>query len=77
MTLLENKQTPPPLPLRSGHLYIKDAQCAETKDELKISYHIISRLGVMGVQKGRFGRLKIQLSSTVAKFAAKFGIDQR
>ena len=27
-------------PLRSGHLDIKDAQCAETKDVLKKSHHI-------------------------------------
>ena len=26
--------------LRSGHLDIKDAQCVETKDALKKSYHI-------------------------------------
>ena len=47
---------PPPLlyPLRSGHLDIKDAQCAETKDVLKMSYHIISRLGIMGIQKECF-----------------------
>ena len=62
-------------PLRSGYLDIKDAQCAETKDVLKISFHIISRLGVMGVQKERFGRLKIQFSSKVAKFSEKKGID--
>ena len=29
---------PPPPPLRSGHLDIKDAQYAETKDMLKIAY---------------------------------------
>ena len=38
-----NMQTPS---LRSSHLDIKDVQCAETKDVLKISYQIISRLGV-------------------------------
>ena len=37
--------------LRSGHLDIKDAQCAKYKDGRKISYHIISRLGAAGVQK--------------------------
>ena len=65
-------QTPP---LRSGHLDIKDGQCAETKDVLKISYHIISRLGTVGVQKGRFGRPKIKFSSKVAKFARNLEID--
>ena len=55
--------TPLPFPLRSGDLDIKDAQCAENKDRHKISYHIISRLGVTGVQKWHFGRPKIQLSS--------------
>ena len=50
----------PPLPLlRSGHLDIKDAQCAENKDGRKISYQIISCLGATGVQKGHFGRLQI------------------
>ena len=49
-------QTPP---LRNGHLYIKDTQCAETKDVQKISYHIISRFLVIGVQKGRYGIPKI------------------
>ena len=52
-------------PLRSGHLDTED----ENKCGRKISYHIISRLGAMGIQKGRFECLKIQLSSQVAKFA--------
>ena len=30
----------------------------------------------MGVKKGRFGRLKIQFSSKVAKFVGKIGIEQ-
>ena len=55
--------------LRSGHLDIKDAQCAKKKGGRKISYHIISRLGAAVVQKGRFGRPKIHLSSKVAIFA--------
>ena len=38
----KDKQTPSS-PLRSGHLDIKDTQCAETEDVLKKSYHIISR----------------------------------
>ena len=37
-------------PVRSGHLDIKDAQCAETKDVLKKSHHIIAFLS--------YGRLK-------------------
>ena len=64
-----------PTLLRSGHLDIKDTQCTETKDVLKISYHIILRFRVMGVQKGRYGCLKIKFSSEVAKFAGKIGID--
>ena len=50
--LTKDMQTP--LPLRSGHLDIKDAQCAENKDVCKISYHIISRWVAAGVQKGAF-----------------------
>ena len=38
-----------PPPLRSGHLEIKDAQCAENNDGRKISYHIIPRLSGDGV----------------------------
>ena len=51
-------QTPPPL--RSGHLDIKYAQCAGTKDVLKISYR-----GAVGVKKGHFGHQKIYFSSKV------------
>ena len=29
---------PPPVPLRSGHLYIKDAECAESNEKSYISY---------------------------------------
>ena len=53
---------------RSGYLDIKDAQCAINKVGRQILYHIISRLGAAGVQKGCFGHPKIQLSSKVAKF---------
>ena len=53
----------------------KDAQWAETIDVLKIAYHIISRLGVMGIQKGRFERPKIQFPSKVVKFAVLIRID--
>ena len=60
-------------PLRSDNLDMKDAQCAETKDERKISYHVISRLDAMGVQKGRFWPLEFILFSKVAKFAVKIG----
>ena len=35
-----------------------------------VKFHMItSRLGTVGVQKGRFGYPKIQLSSKVTKFA--------
>ena len=64
-----------PLSLRSGHLDIKDAQSTKKNDRRKISYHIISRLGATGVQKGHFGHPNIQLSSKVAKFAGYIGID--
>ena len=64
-----------PPTLRSSHLDIKYAQCAENKDGHKISYHIISRLDAMSNQMGRFGSLKIKFSSKVAKFASKIGID--
>ena len=56
---------PPPI---IGHLDIKDAQCAKKNDGLKISNHIVSRLGAVAVQKGRFGRPKIKISSKVVKF---------
>ena len=58
--------------LRSGRLDIKDAQCAVTKDLLKMSYHIIS---AFAFQKGRFERPKIQFSSKVAKFLGKIRIN--
>ena len=64
----KDMQTSPPL-LRTDHLDIKDAKCAKDKDGRKVSYRIISRLGVAGIQKGHFGSSKIQLSSIVAKFA--------
>ena len=56
-------------PLRSGYLDVKYAQCARKNDGCKVVYHIISRLGAADIQKGRFGRPKIQLSSKMAKFA--------
>ena len=52
---------PPPSPhLRSGHVDIKDAQCAENKDGRKISNHImfISRLAVRALKRGFFGTQK-------------------
>ena len=64
----------PPSLYRSSHLDIKDAQCAENKDVLKISYHIISCLGVIGVQKWHFGRPKIHFFSKVGRFTGKLGI---
>ena len=65
----KDMQIPHPPLLKSGHLDIKYAQCAENKDVSKISYHIISRVGAVGIQKGRFGHQKIQFSSKVAKFS--------
>ena len=41
------------IPLRSGHLDIKDAQYATYKDGRKISYHNISRLGAAGKRSKR------------------------
>ena len=67
--------TPPPPPLRSDHLDIRDAQCAENNDGCIISSYITSRLGAMGVQNRRFGRPKIQFFPKVAKFAGKIEID--
>ena len=49
---INDKQTPS---LRSDHLNINDAQCAENKDGLKIVFHIISRLGATGVKRGVLG----------------------
>ena len=56
-----------PLP-SSGHLDIKDAQCAKKIVVVKLHISFISGLGAKGVQKGRFGRPKMQLSLKVAKF---------
>ena len=64
-----------PPPLRSDHLDIKEVQCAETKDVLKISYHIVSRFRVMGVLKVQKDAQKIEFSSKVANFEGKIGID--
>ena len=44
-------------------------------DGREISYHITSRLGAAGVQKGRFWRPEIKFSSKVAKFTEYIGID--
>ena len=52
----KDMQTPP---LSFAPSFMKDAQCAEIKDDRKIPYHIVSRLGAAGVQRGRFWRLKI------------------
>ena len=30
---INDRQTPPPLPFKSGHIYMKNTQCAETNDE--------------------------------------------
>ena len=42
------------LPLRNGHLDIKDAQCDENKEGCKISYHVralwASKKGVLGAK---------------------------
>ena len=51
-----------PPPFRSGHLDIKDAQCAEKNNGRKISYRNISRLDAAAAQKRRFEHPKIQLS---------------
>ena len=55
-----------PPPLISGHLNIKDAQCAEAKNVLKISY-VSYRIQC----KPKIDP-KIQFSSKVAKFAGRF-----
>ena len=60
--------------LSSGLLNIKDAHCAECKDLLKKSYHIISCYRVMDVQKGRYGHPNF-LFSKEAKFAENIRID--
>ena len=49
-----------PLPFRSDHLDIKDAQCAANKDEPKIYYHIAfgrrerPKVPFLGAQKFNF-----------------------
>ena len=58
-TLIPLNVDPTPPPLRSGHLDIKHAQCAETKDVLKKSYHIITRFRVIGF----FARSKMRKNS--------------
>ena len=51
---VQTKDLHTPLSIRSGHLDIKDEQCAESKDGHKISYHIKLRLDAVGVQKCNF-----------------------
>ena len=51
------------------------AQLPQKNEERKIAYYIISRLEATAVQKGRFGRPKIQLSPKVAKWAGLIEID--
>ena len=58
--------------LRSGHLDIKDTQCAETKDVLKKSYNITSRFRVMGVQKIQKDAQKIKFSPKVIYYINSF-----
>ena len=53
------------LPLRSGHLDIKDAQCAKKIMGVNLMSHHIA-FGAVGVQKERLK--KIQFFSKVAKF---------
>ena len=54
----EDMQTPPRPSEVTDHLDMKDMQCAETKDVLKISYHVFelwaSKRVVMGTQKFNF-----------------------
>ena len=75
LTLSQLRICRPP-PLRSGHLDIRDAQCAETKDRLKILHHFIrvwalwaSKRGVLSTQKFKFktfGRPKRPLWTPIA-----------
>ena len=44
------------------------------KLKIEVKFHIISRLGVVGVQKGRFEHPKIKFSSKMTKFAGKIEI---
>ena len=63
----------PPSLLKSGHLDIKDEQYAESKDVLKISYHIQNQDVHIPIKT--FGRPKIMFSSKISKFAGNIGID--
>ena len=56
------------LPLRSGHLDIKDAQCAETKEKSCVRFFRFLVIGVLNVQKDA---QKIKFSSKVVKFTGK------
>ena len=58
---------PPPFPLKSGNLDIKDTQCAENKDERKIAYSVWA---LQASKKRRFGRPKIQ-------FSLKYAVDAK
>ena len=62
----------PPSPLRSGHLYIKDEECAE-------SYFRFFRFLVFEllVAKDITIRLQNKMCSEMAKFTEKIGIDLR
>ena len=52
-----------PRPLISAHLDIKDTNVLKIK--LRVKFHNILRLGAANVQKGHFGRQKIQFPSKV------------
>ena len=76
--LTKDMQTQPhlsPLPLRSGHLHIKDAQCAETKDVLKNPITLYRIFELLASKRSKKIRDKIIFSSKVAKFAGKIEID--
>ena len=65
-----------PSPLRSCHLYTKDAQCAETKDVTeKIISHHIAFLSYWRPKKVQKVAQRITFFSKVAKFAEKIRID--
>ena len=67
----KDMQTPVPLLLRSGHLYVKDAQCAETNEKSFFRFSVFELLFAREITI----RLQRKNCSKVAKFTENIGID--
>ena len=68
----KDMQTPP---LRSGHLCIKDAQYAQTKEKLYLRFFRYLVFELLASKRLTKDSQKIRFSSNVAKFTGKIRID--